>query len=76
MKQYLNNTNRKFQCCKNYVMDTTDSKIEFDKNGVCDFGMISKTIFFQTGSPWKKAPNLKELQQKYERRGKVNSTTV
>lgn len=27
---------RKYQICTNCVMDTTDSKIIFDKNGVCD----------------------------------------
>jgi len=27
---------RKFQICTNCVMDTTDSKITFDENGVCD----------------------------------------
>jgi len=27
---------RKYQICTNCVMDTTDSKITFDKNGVCD----------------------------------------
>jgi len=28
--------NRKYQICTNCVMDTTDSKIVFDENGVCD----------------------------------------
>jgi len=28
--------NKKFQICTNCVMDTTDSKIVFDENGVCD----------------------------------------
>ena len=28
---------REYQICTNCVMDTTDSKIEFDQNGVCDF---------------------------------------
>lgn len=28
--------NRKYQVCTNCVMDTTDSKIKFDENGVCD----------------------------------------
>ena len=28
---------RSYQICTNCVMDTTDSKIEFDQNGVCDF---------------------------------------
>ena len=27
---------RKFQVCTRCVMDTTDSKITFDENGVCD----------------------------------------
>ena len=29
--------NRKYQMCTNCVMDTTDSKIQFDENGVCDY---------------------------------------
>lgn len=29
-------TNREYQVCTNCVMDTTDSKITFDKDGVCD----------------------------------------
>lgn len=29
-------SNRKYQVCTNCVMDTTDSQILFDKNGVCD----------------------------------------
>lgn len=37
MKKYLNNQNREYQRCQNCVMDTTDSKIVFDENGVCDF---------------------------------------
>ena len=28
--------NRDYQICTNCVMDTTDSKITFDENGVCD----------------------------------------
>lgn len=31
------NTIREYQICTNCVMDTTDSKITFDENGVCDF---------------------------------------
>ena len=30
-------TEKKYQICKNCVMDTSDPKITFDKNGVCDF---------------------------------------
>ena len=29
-------TVRSYQVCINCVMDTTDSRISFDKNGVCD----------------------------------------
>ena len=28
---------REYQICTNCVMDTTDSKIEFDEKGICDF---------------------------------------
>ncbi len=31
------NQMREYQICTNCVMDTTDSKITFDENGVCDF---------------------------------------
>ena len=27
---------REYQICTNCVMDTSDSRISFDKNGVCD----------------------------------------
>lgn len=36
MKQQYSIKNRKYQCCTRCVMDTTDTKISFDKNGVCD----------------------------------------
>ena len=29
-------SNREYQICTNCVMDTSDSKISFDENGVCD----------------------------------------
>ena len=32
--------NKEYQICTNCVMDTTDSKITFDKNGVCDHCQI------------------------------------
>lgn len=31
------NNNREYQICNNCVMDTTDSKIVFDEQGVCDY---------------------------------------
>lgn len=37
MKRYLLDNKREYQICTNCVMDTTDSKIQFDKNGRCDF---------------------------------------
>ncbi len=33
----MSNETREYQRCTNCVMDTTDSKIVFDENGVCDF---------------------------------------
>ena len=30
-------TEKKYQICNNCVMDTSDPKITFDLNGVCDF---------------------------------------
>jgi len=32
----MNTKNKKYQICTNCVMDTTDSRIAFDENGVCD----------------------------------------
>lgn len=32
----MNTVSRKYQICNNCVMDTSDSKISFDDNGVCD----------------------------------------
>ncbi len=36
-KRNMMNSHREYQVCTNCVMDTTDSKIVFDKKGVCDY---------------------------------------
>lgn len=37
MPRGVQGNHRKYQICTNCVMDTSDSKITFDNNGVCDF---------------------------------------
>lgn len=37
------------QVCRNCVMDTTDPKIKFDENGVCDH---CRTFYFHTKPIW------------------------
>jgi len=40
---------REYQRCKRCVMDTTDSKITFDENGVCDHCRNFDKILHRTG---------------------------
>ena len=62
---------RKYQICTSCVMDTTDSKITFDENGVCDY---CKGYHEQILSNW--APNhnnfeiLEELAAKIRKEGR------
>ncbi|KGF67314.1 LPS biosynthesis protein [Hoeflea sp. BAL378] len=37
MTSYANNSKRPYQICTNCIMDTSDSKISFDSNGVCEY---------------------------------------
>ena len=62
--------NRKPQICTNCVMDTTDSKIHFDDNGVCDHcNTYFKDILpkWHTGEKGDKA--LKEIVTKIKKEG-------
>ena len=55
------NTKREYQQCVNCVMDTTDSKIVFDKKGICDH---CNTYFTNTLPSWDTGEKgLKELQK-------------
>ena len=58
MKKYLNNQGRPYQRCTNCVMDTTDSKIVFDQDGVCDFCNDYKNNILPN---WKPVQNNAEL---------------
>lgn len=42
---------REYQMCKNCVMDTTDSKIVFDENGVCDYCNSYKNLILPSWNP-------------------------
>lgn len=35
MSEYMNNKNEEYKRCTNCVMDTTDTALVFDENGVC-----------------------------------------
>ena len=56
-----NNSHKDYQICSCCVMDTTDSKIVFDENGVCDFcNDYKKNIL----SNWK--PNTNNMDELME----------
>lgn len=52
---------RKYQVCTNCVMDTTDSKIIFDSNGVCDYCNSYKSEILTNWNP--NRSNDEELQK-------------
>ncbi|MDD4165062.1 MAG: N-acetyl sugar amidotransferase [Eubacteriales bacterium] len=70
MGKYLNNTKREFQRCVNCVMDTTDSKIVFDENGVCDFCNDYKTNILPHWNPSDDNPELEIVSEKIRKAGK------
>lgn len=63
---------RFFQRCTQCVMDTTDSKITFDENGVCDH---CRNFASTIKSNWKSKENrfdeLEELSKRLEKLVKV-----
>lgn len=54
-------SNREYQICSNCVMDTTDSKIVFDENGVCDYCISFKNDILPNWQP--KQNKLEELEK-------------
>ena len=72
MARYFNNKNRKFQRCTNCVMDTTDSKIVFDENGVCDFCNDYKANILPNWKPMQDNPELEKIAAKIREDGKDN----
>lgn len=64
---------RKYQICNNCVMDTTDSKITFDQNGICDF---CNDYYDNILPNWKQGEEgkkeLKTLALQIQRSGKNN----
>lgn len=65
--------NRKYQICTNCVMDTTDSKIEFNENGLCDhcrtFYRDIKPYWHTDERGWKK---IQKIAQDIRQAGKDN----
>ncbi|MDD2268380.1 MAG: N-acetyl sugar amidotransferase [Eubacteriales bacterium] len=70
MGRYLNNTKREFQRCVNCVMDTTDSKIVFDDNGVCDFCNDYKENILPHWNPSNDNSELEIVAEKIRQAGK------
>ncbi len=70
MKKYLNQTNRDYKICTNCVMDTTDSKIEFDVNGVCDFCNDYKNNVLPNWNPVEDNPELERIASEMRNAGK------
>lgn len=70
MSRYLNNQGRAFQRCTNCVMDTTDSKIVFDENGVCDFCNDFKTNILPNWKPNEENTELEQISAKIREEGK------
>ena len=70
MKRYLNNNGRNFQRCTNCIMDTTDSKIVFDQNGVCDFCNDYKDNILPNWNPQENSEELEKVAKKIREAGK------
>lgn len=70
MGKYLNNTHREYQRCTHCVMDTTDSKIVFDENGVCDFCNDYKKNILPNWRPMEESPELERIAAEIREAGK------
>lgn len=75
MKRYIVENKRPFQRCSCCVMDTTDSKIVFDENGVCDYCLdFEKNIkpTWHPSSTLEDCPELMNLAKKIREKRKRN----
>jgi len=70
MKKYLDNHKREFQRCTKCVMDTTDSKITFDEDGVCDFCRDYETNILPNWHPNNEKIELEAIAEKIRQAGK------
>ena len=70
MKKYLDGTKRQYQICTSCVMDTTDSKIEFDEHGVCDFCNDYYDNIKPSWHPVENNPELDAIAEKIRKAGK------
>lgn len=69
MKRYLPGTKRRYQRCTNCVMDTTDSKIVFDRDGVCDFCNDFKKNILPSWKPMTDDPALEQIGEEIRKAG-------
>ena len=63
-------SNKEYKVCTNCVMDTTDSKIVFDENGVCDYCNSYYNDILPNWNPDNNKENeLMEIAKKIKREG-------
>ena len=72
MKKYIVKNTRSYQVCSNCVMDTTDSKIVFDKNGKCDFCIDFEKNIIPNWHPIQNNPKLLEVAKKIKKANRKN----
>lgn len=70
MGRYLTGEKREFQRCTHCVMDTTDTKIVFDENGVCDFCNDYKNNILPHWKPMEDNPELFKIADEIRSAGK------
>ena len=70
MGKYIVKNNRPYQICSNCVMDTTDSKIVFDRNGKCDFCNDFEKNILPHWHPVENNPELLEIAKKIKNKTK------
>lgn len=70
MSRYLSNQKREYQICTHCVMDTTDQKIVFDANGVCDFCNDFRKNILPNWKPMEENPELDAIADKIRAAGK------
>ena len=71
---YSMKTNRdKYTVCKNCVMDTSDSLLKFDENGICDYCQnFNKNIKFQLEDLSKSRHELEQIVKKIKSKKIIN----
>lgn len=70
MGRYITKNTRPYQICTHCVMDTTDSKITFDKDGKCDFCNDFEKNILPNWHPVENNPELLEVAKKIKAKSK------